>query len=265
MHKAQCGSDAKFAELHKDAKISAYIINVSKSEEKGTCKIDLGLEPTNPLAELKKGDKCTGVVRSVQWDSSYPLMVELSGYCKAFVYFRDLVKDPAGLEAFMKKTKEGTVVTCYSRFDSKTPQPVGAKGKERLRVSLRDDLSSDNEDEVKAGDLVVCRCMNHKSGHGLAVQISEKRTGIIDVTEVSDEFAANPMEAVAKKGVFAARVLEVVPAGDGKPSAKVCLSARKSLIDEKLWKVLQTASTADFQQHFDYISEEGDLRARILK
>ncbi len=266
MHKAQCGTGAKFAELHKDSKITAYILNVAKSEEKGTCKIDLGLEAANPLATLKKGDKCVGVVRTVQWDSSFPLMLELSGYLRASVYFHDMIKDPAELEAFMKKTKEGTVVTCYSRFDASAIGKVKEKGKERLRVSLRDDwAAAEKQEEFKVGDLVVCRCMNTKAGHGAAVQLTEKKTGLVDITETSDEFSAAPLEAIAKRGVFAARVVETVMGPDGKSVAKYQLSARKSLLDGKLWKILQTASTYEFQQHFEYISEEGDMRAKILK
>ena len=260
MHKAQCENEQRFGELHKGAKITAYVINICRDDAKGTCKIDLSLEENSKLTKLNKGDQCVGVIRNLQWESSYPLMVELSGYIKAAVYFRHLSKDPRELESLRMKLKEGGFITCYSCFN--TADISGSK--ERLKVSLYSDWVEEGHETFKVGDLVVCRCIKSKDGHGVSVQLTEKRTGIIDITEISDEFTANPFATLTKKGVFAGRILEIVPAKGNIPE-KICLSSRKSLVDDKLWKILHTSSTFEFQQNFDYITEEGDMRSKIIK
>ena len=106
--------------------------------------------------------------------------------------------------------------------------------------------------------------MKARSGQGISVQLSEKQVGHIDITEISDDFGANPLSLIAKKGVFAARVLEIPSPKEGqKPSYK--LSSRKSLCDAKCWKILHSGATFEFQQQFEYITEEADMRSKIIK
>ena len=250
--------------------INAFIMNISNLAENSMCRLDLSLEKTTQLSSFKKGfyfilnislgSKCLGVIKTIHWENSFPLIIELSSHIRASVYFRNLVKDPNELDNLKGKLKEGEFIQCYTLFGN---EEVG-KSEDRLKASLFPEAEIKVEENFAAGDLVVCRCMKAKSGQGISVQLSEKQVGHIDITEISDEFGANPLSSIAKKGVFAARVLEIPSPKEGqKPSYK--LSSRKSLCDAKCWKLLHSGTTLEFQQQFEYITEESDMRSKIIK
>jgi len=257
LHKAQCGSEQKFTELKKGAVISGNIINIVKDESKEICKVDLALEGCE--LKLAKNSECNGVIRMVQWNSSFPLVIELSAYIKGSVYFKDLTDTPQLLSdensKFRSKIKDGAIIKCYPLFDETQLKNTN----ERLKISLIKPNENQNANLIpKEGEIVICRCIKAKDGHGMAVQLDDKVMGIIDITEISDSFESDPFDMIQKKGIFSARVLEA-------QAGKIMLTARKSLLDDKLWNVLHKAPTLEFQQHFDYITEEGDLRSKLIK
>ena len=251
LHKAQCGSEERFMEMRKGALITVYVLAIAIDKEKELYKLDLSLDPDTKSGSFKANNSCLAVIKVVQWNSTYPLLLELSACTRAFVHFKDLVADPQKLETERQRLKEGSIITCYPQFD------LGQEEGDKPRASLYL-KEEETEESIKMGKLIICRYITSKEGCGVSVQINEKQGGIIDITEISDEFGAKPFDELKKKGVFTARVLEIIK------ETKIILTARKSLLDEKIWKAITIDNTYKFQQ-YDYINEKADLRTKIIK
>jgi len=118
--------------------------------------------------------------------------------------------------------------------------------------------------DVKKGDLVTVRFVKNISGKGVTVQVAHNKQnqfGFVPICEITDEVNANVVRFVEDKKVFAARVIDF----DTK-SGKPVLSARESVVDDKLWKFTQPEGTSiEFKEADEERQSQGNLRNKILK
>lgn len=90
-------------------------------------------------------------------------------------------------------------------------------------------------DLPEVGELLVVRFVKAKHGFGITVQCSEKIFGSIAMCEITDEITQNVCFEAQKWGIFLARVI------DHDKNGRVLLSSRESILDDKVWALVQPA------------------------
>lgn len=125
------------------------------------------------------------LVKSTDNSSIHPVYLELSNYHHGYISAFDL--NSADLEHLKKKFVKGGLISCevigvgnqkHTGLKHIRLVPAGVEAKKII--------------SPKVGDLVTAKVVK-KHPNGLRVQISDEIFGNVDITEISDEWVANPL------------------------------------------------------------------------
>ena len=234
----------------------------------------------------------------MNWNSSFPLILELSSTARGRVHFSELINtlDPQKLEDMMRECSINSVIECYlsrkpganrmkNNEDEESPKVIrnnsysDKQTDELYTLSLYPRIIRDKDDEYDeyeessppiTGDIRICRYITRIAGKGIICEIGSMASdslettysGFIHITEISDHYLSNILSVLKRKGVFVGRVLSV----DDTNIRRYGLSTRDQMVSESGWEAMSSASsTLSFMHKYAHLESRGDIRNRVFK
>jgi len=154
---------------------------------------------------------------------------------------------------YVKKEKDGTVIASLVPF-SKLIKNIQIDHKYLVRI-----LKS-----IPGRGLVISIFDTNEKSSGKKShynQDSIKTEAFVDISEISDDLYANPLNFFIKGQVVIGRVLNF----DLENSKKFFVSLRQSITNDSLYDILKNGSTIKFTKYFDQYEKNGDFRNKIYK
>ena len=194
----------------------------------------------NEVNDGHVGKQHLALIKSVNKTSLNPIYVELSNYVFAHMDAFNGIYPP--LEAEMlneigENFKEGSIIPVYiNSYKAKNKGDANSEKKFEVEVSLYKRDSAPTKPEL--GDLVVCRVVRQLKT-GIRVQFTKTDFGFVDITELFDEWYAEPILKLAVGTYKTARIIAI------KENGEYELSLRSSVVNPENWKVLTPEAPHD--------------------
>ena len=167
------------------------------------------------------------------------------------------------------KDKEELQVAELTLFDPKELQTV----EKPKTIKIKDKSEDIDTKTYDIGQIVVCKIFKIIK-KGVKVQFGLNDFGIVDITEIYDEYYAYPMKKIESKlnsfvlgRIIAFSEVSESPKNEKKtPSNDIFISLRESLIVDENWQAISNeGTTVKFKKLLGYQEANGDLRSRVYK
>ena len=169
------------------------------------------------------------------------------------------------------KNKEELQVVELTLFDPKELQTL-----EKSDIIKIKSPSSKNDTNIKTyeiGQIVICKIFKIIK-KGVKVQFGLNDFGLVDITEIYDEYYAYPLKKIESKlNTFViGRIIAFSEASESAdnekkaPSNDIFISLRESLLIDENWIAISNeGTTVKFKKLLGYQEANGDLRSRVYK
>ena len=83
---------------------------------------------------------------------------------------------------------------------------------------------------------------------------------ISEIYDLQNDFQPNFFHKICEQGIFLVRII-----GINEQNVKYSVSLRESVVNQRMWNVIQKGSSLQFQNMFGERERNGDIRNKIFK